>query len=342
MNDKVVIIFPNYLLAVSYNQPTFSSYALWNPNATTFADNNTIGQYPFDIFINTNNTIYVPNQQNGQIIIWLEENNTLTRNNSTNGNLSNPYSLFVTISGDIYIDTLNSFGGVSKWTSNLTSGILTMRTCQKCWDIFVDISNMLYCSLGEHHQIIAKSLNYNTNTFLIVAGTGSADTALNTLDNPRGIFVDINFDLYVADCGNNRIQLFHEGKLTGITIAGMGSSNLTITLHCPTGIILDADKYLFIVDSGNHRIVRSGPNGFQCLLACSGSSGSASNQLNGPWSLSFDSYGNIFVTDQGNSRIQKFVLSTNSNGKLLRVNFLFDKCFHLIQSIFVHRMVEHG
>jgi hypothetical protein len=250
----------------------------------------------------------------------------------------------VTILDDIYVYASNSTGeeGVSKWTSNSTSGILTMRTCQKCWDIFVDISNMLYCSLGERHQIIAKSLNDTTNTFLIVAGTGSTDIALNTLNNPRGIFVDINFDLYVADCGNNRIQLFHEGKLFGTTIAGNGSSNLTITLNCPTGIILDADKYLFIVDSGNHRIIRSGLNGFQCLLACSGSSGSASNQLNGPWSLSFDSYGNIFVTDKGNSRIQKFLLSRNSNGKLLRVNFLFDKCFHLLQSIFVHRMVEHG
>jgi hypothetical protein len=257
----------------------------------------------------------VPNQQNGQIIIWLEENNTLTRNNSTNGNLSNPYSLFVTMSGDIYVDTLNSFGGVSKWTSNLTSGILTMRTCQKCWDIFVDISNMLYCSLGERHQIIAKSLNYTTNTFLIVAGTGSADTALNTLNNPRGIFVDINFDLYVADCGNNRIQLFQSGKLTGITVAGNGSSNITITLNCPTDIILDGDQNLFIVDHNNHRIVRSGSNGFQCLVGCSETSGSASYQLNGPWSLSFDSYGNIFVTDQGNSRIQTFILSTNSSGK---------------------------
>jgi len=248
------------------------------------------------------------------------------------------------MSGNIYVDTLNSigWGGISKWTSNLTSGILTMRTCQKCWDVFVDIRNMLYCSLSDRHQVIAKSLNYSTNTFLIIAGTGSADMALNTLNNPRGIFVDINFDLYVADCGNDRIQLFHFGKLTGITVAGSSSSNITITLNCPTGIILDADKYLFIVDSGNHRIIRSGPNGFQCLLACSGSSGSASNQLNGPWSLSFDIYGNIFVTDKGNSRIQKFVLSINSNGKLLRVNFLFDKCFHLIQSIFVHRMVEHG
>ncbi len=258
----------------------------------------------------------MPNQQNGHIIIWSEENNTLITNNSiTSSNLSNAYSLFVTMSGNIYIDSLNSFGGVSKWTSNLTIGILTMRTCQKCWGLFIDISNMLYCSLGGRHQVISESLNYNTNTFTIVAGTGSADTALNTLDNPRGIFVDINFDLYVADCGNNRIQLFHSGKLTGITVAGSGSSNITITLNCPTDIILDADKYLFIVDSGNHRIVKSGLNGFQCLAGCSGSSGLASNQLNSPWSLSFDSYGNIFVTDQGNNRIQKFILSINSSGK---------------------------
>jgi sugar lactone lactonase YvrE len=310
------MIFSYYFLAVSYNQPKFFSNASWNPNAITFADNNTIGQSPFDIFINTNNTIYVPNQQNGQIVIWIEENSTLTINNSiTSSNLSNPSSLFVTMSGAIYVDTLNSFGGVSEWTSNLTSGILTMRTCQKCYDLFVDISNMLYCSLGGHHQVIAKSLNYSTNEFLIVAGTGSADTALNALHNPRGIFVDINFDLYVADCGNNRIQLFYSGKLTGITVAGNRSSNITITLNCPTGIILDADKYLFIVDNGNNRIVRSGLNGFQCLVGCSGSSGSAPNQLKNPWAISFDSDGNIFVTDQGNSRIQKFIFYTTSPSK---------------------------
>jgi DNA-binding beta-propeller fold protein YncE len=158
-------------------------------------------------------------------------------------------------------------------------------------------------------------LNSSLNILKIVAGTGSADSASNTLDNPRGIFVDINFNLYVADCGNDRIQLFQSGKLFGITIAGNSSLNTTITLNCPTGIILDADNYLYIVDSGNQRIIASGSNGFQCLVGCSGTSGSAANQLNNPWSISFDSYGNIFVTDQGNHRIQKFIFSINSCGK---------------------------
>jgi len=169
--------------------------------------------------------------------------------------------------------------------------------------------------LAGRHQVITKATNNGTNTYTIVAGTGSAGNALNTLDDPCGIFVDITFDLYVADCGNDRIQLFRSGKITGITVAGNGSSNITINLNCPTAIVLDADNYLFIVDSRNHRIIRSASNGFQCVAGCSGSSGSASDQLNNPWSLSFDSYGNIFVTDQDNNRIQKFVLSTNSCGK---------------------------
>jgi hypothetical protein len=139
------------------------------------------------------------------------------------------------------------------------------------------------------------------------------------LNTPYGIFVDTNFDLYVADYGNNRIQLFQSGQLSGITLAGATSLTTTITLNNPTGIVLDADKYLFIADNGNSRIIGSGPNGFRCLFGCFGSWGSASNQLYWPCSLSFDSYGNMFVTDLANSRLQKFILLNNTYGKYYKV-----------------------
>jgi tripartite motif-containing protein 71 len=140
----------------------------------------------------------------------------------------------------------------------------------------------------------------------VVAGTGSPGSAPNQLSRPNGIFVNVNFDLYVADNSNNRIQKFSFGQWNGTTVAGDGTSN-TITLGGPTAVALVADGYLFIVDNSNNRIVGSGPNGFRCLAACSGSSGSQSNQLMTPRSLSFDSYGNIFVTDT-----QKFLLLTTS------------------------------
>ena len=155
-----------------------------------------------------------------------------------------------------------------------------------------------------------------SNALRIVAGTGSAGSTSTTLNGPRGIFVDVNLDLYVADTGNSRIQLFRSGQLNATTVAGSSSLTTTISLNGPTGIVLDADSYLFIVDNENHRIVGSGPYGFRCLVGCNGSRGSASNQLNHPWTLSFDSYGNMFVLDQWNYRVQKFSLMTNLCGKI--------------------------
>ena len=188
-------------------------------------------------------------------------------------------------------------------------GILTMYTCGKCFDIFVDISNTLYCSMDSIHQIVTKSLNTVSNALTIIAGTGTAGNTSYMFQYPNGIFVNINFDLYVADWRNNRVQLFRSGELNATTVAGNGAPG-TIALNGPIGIVLDADNYLFVADASNNRIVASGPNGFRCLVGCSGG-GTASDQLNHPTALSFDSYGNIFVTDCGNSRIQKLNLSTD-------------------------------
>ena len=295
------------LIALSFNQPKFCPNASWTTTATTFADSSTIGSYPLDIFITKNNTIYIPNVSNGRIIVWSNGNLTPTKNISSSP--YNLYSLFVTTTGDIYADTYNSNESVSKWTSNSTVGIPVMYTCQICGDLFVDISNTLYCAMSYSHQVVTKSLNSASNALTIVAGTGTAGSASNMLDNPFGIFVDVNFDLYVADYNNNRIQLFQSGQRNGITVAGNGASG-TITLNNPTAIVLDADKHLFIADHYNHRIIGSDSNGFRCLFGCSGG-GPASSPLFLPWSLSFDSDGNMFVTDFGNHRVQKFSLITS-------------------------------
>jgi len=152
-------------------------------------------------------------------------------------------------------------------------------------------------------------------TTVIVAGTGIPGLAWNQLDNPYGIFVDVNLDLYVADFFNHRIQLFPSRQLNGIIVAGKESPYSTISLNRPTGIILDALKYLFIVDQDSHRIVGSSPNGFRCLVGCD-RQGLKSHQLNYPFSFSFDRSGNMFVTDQLNNRIQKFIYLEKCCGML--------------------------
>jgi hypothetical protein len=229
------------------------------------------------------------------------------------GNISDARGLFVTSSGDIFIDNGVSNGQVNRWLINGTSTAPVMYVSQSCLGLFVDINSTLYCSLFALHQVVATSLNDASNTLRTIAGTGCSGSTSNTLYAPMGIFVDINFNLYVADNMNNRIQLFQSRRPNATTVAGSTASG-TIALLGPTDVVLDADGYLFIVDSGNQRIIGSGPTGFRCVAGCSGTSGSASNQLNSPYAMAFDSYGNIFVTDGINHRIQKFALVADSCG----------------------------
>ena len=229
------------------------------------------------------------------------------------GGLNETYGLFVTTNGDVYADN-GLRGQVCKWTVNSTTSVSVMSVVGTCYSLFVDQNNSIYCSLSFSHIVIRRMANNAVNTTQVIAGTGVGGTTSNTLYFPFGIYVDENFSLYVADSVNDRIQLFTQGNLNAITLAGNGS-NETITLNKPSGVTLDANGYLFIADTHNNRIVGSGPEGFRCIVGCSRISGPATDQLNLPWSLRFDTCGNIFVSDLYNHRIQKFSLITNSGGK---------------------------
>ncbi|CAF1439445.1 unnamed protein product [Adineta steineri] len=236
--------------------------------------------------------------------MWEEESVNPTK--VITGNFTDSESLSVTSNGDIYIDDGFKNGRVQKWIAQTNTFVTIMNVNSSCYGLFVDMNDTLYCSMTQHHQVVKRSLNdFVMTSNRVAAGTGIYGSASNQLYSPHGIFVDVNLDLYVADCYNDRVQLFKLGESNGVTVAGSTSLNPTLTLRCPSGIILDADKYLFIVDSGNDRIVGSGLNGFRCLVGCY-ESGSQSNQLYNPFSFSFDRSGNIFVTDSYNHRIQKF------------------------------------
>ncbi|CAF4176151.1 unnamed protein product [Adineta steineri] len=232
------------------------------------------------------------------------------------GNFAGPRSLFVTSNGDIYIDDGEKNGRVQKWDAKTSTCATVMNVNTSCFGLFVDINDTLYCSMPDYNQVVKRSLNDSVMTSnRVAAGTGIQGPASNELDAPFGIFVDVNLDLYVADCANDRVQLFQSGESNGITVAGRRSLNPTIILDRPSGIVLDAEKYLFIVELINSRIVGSGVNGFRCLVGCYGE-GSQSNQLYYPFSFSFDHSGNMFVIDAENSRIQKFLLMKDSFSKL--------------------------
>ena len=295
--------FDFVVLTLSYNQPRFCLNTSWNSNATTFANESLVDALPYDIFINSNNSIYILNQNTGEILIWLNENH-LNPTKNISGDLADSLSIFVSTNGDIYVDNGKTNGHVEKWSVENETWISVMNVPSACSGLFMDIDENLYCSMFGNHRV---DKTWPNDTETTVAGTGVGGSESDMLNNPHGIFVDINLDLYVADSGNNRIQLFRLNQTNGITVAGNGSRKLTIELSWPTEIVLDVDQHLFIVDQGNHRIIGSDENSFRCIFGCSGLGGSRNDKLYFPMSMSFDSYGNIYVTDQLNHRVQKIV-----------------------------------
>ena len=310
---------PHLILGLSFNQPKLCPDATWYANGITFANDSIVGVQPLALFVNTNNTVFVARQDTGQILIW--RNASVNAITTIFANLSYPQSMFVINAEQILVDNGNGNSQVDRWISNGTRLSSSMSLCStRCLGLFVDVMSNLYCTQNAKHQVVRRSLVLTSGTMTIVAGTGCPGSTADMLHDPNGIFVTTNLDLYVADCYNDRIQLFRLGQMIGTTVVGNGS-NQTIQLRYPTGIVLDADGYLFIVDNNNHRIVGSGPGGFRCVVGCFGS-GASPNQLSYPRKMSFDREGNIFVADQYNDRIQKFLLSNNSCGKTSRVERL--------------------
>ena len=307
----------NSMSMPSYNQPRFCLNSTWNPNATTLADYNTIGSNPFGLYIDIDNSIYAINRDKRQILIW--SNNSIVPNIVLYPDLSLKL-IFVTLNGDVYVDDSTSVKQIVRVGSVYTNKSISVASISSsCAGLFVDISNSLYCTIRAQHQILKKWLNDKTSSMTAVAGNGSIGSTSNLLYNPNGIFVDTNFDLYVADCWNHRVQLFRLGQSNGITVVGTNSLNTTIALYSPVNIILDRNKYIFITDRDNNRIIGSDENGFRCIVGCSNSFGSSSNQLDTPQTLAFDSFGNLFVVDYNNTRIQKFTLSSKlCNCKIIK------------------------
>ena len=307
-------IYEVYLLfeGVSFNQPKLCPNATWNPVAVTFAGNETVGKQPQTIFVNANNTVYTANFENGTIHVWAEGSTAPTGTILTN--YTETRALFVSVTGDIYVDAGIPNKRVDVWRVDSSSSVSSLAVDDRCFSLFIDMNQSLYCSMQYSHKVIKRSLNISDTQVTTVAGAGCAGFQPHLLYYQRGIFVSASFDLYVADTNNHRVQLFRPGQLNATTVAGKEALG-TAQLLNPAAVMLDGDGYLFILDCSHYRIVGSGPYGFRCVVGCTNGMGAASNQLSGSWSMAFDSHGNIFVTDTENARVQKFFLVSNTCSK---------------------------
>lgn len=135
---------------------------------------------------------------------------------------------------------------------------------------------------------------------------------------PRGIGIDNNNNLYVADTENHTIRKITP---TGVvsTIAGLtgvsGTNDgvgVSARFFRPQSVACDrANGILYVADTANHTIRRIAPDGSVSTLAgfagASGNSnGSGGNaRFNQPQGIAVDNAHNIYVADYGNNLVRK-------------------------------------
>jgi len=119
-----------------------------------------------------------------------------------------------------------------------------------------------------------------------VAGAGSYSDGTGSgaaFYNPRGVCVDVNNNVYVADTGNQRIRkvTYPGGVVT--TVAGTGSAAYTnatgtsAAFSSAQGVAVDSYGIIYVADSGNRRVRQITGAGVVTTFAGSGALGSADN-----------------------------------------------------------------
>jgi sugar lactone lactonase YvrE/predicted Ser/Thr protein kinase len=199
-------------------------------------------------------------------------------------------------------------------------GHLQALTADRNWNIYV--------SATARNQILKLTIGSVPST-TVIAGTGKqgfggdgGDPAAAQFNNPIGLAVDTNGDLYIVDQNNSRIRkLTFRHRIINTVVgsgirgfAGDGGDPKNAQLASPFGIVFDTAGSLFIGDQGNNRVrrVRFGPNPVISTVAGSGIDGFSGDggdpskaDLSAPSGLAFDGAGDLYFSDEHNNRIRK-------------------------------------
>jgi DNA-binding beta-propeller fold protein YncE len=132
---------------------------------------------------------------------------------------------------------------------------------------------------------------------------GSKGTGNGEFDDPYGLAVALNGNVYVADVNNHRIQYFTSN---GSFLGKWGSQGTGDgQFYYPTGITITPNGYVFVADLANHRVQHFTPTG--SFLGKFGSRGSGNGEFERPVDVALSPDGTrVYVVDTDNHRIQYF------------------------------------
>jgi len=339
------------------------------PGVSTLAGNGTIGsengtgsearfKSPHGIAVDAEGNVYVADQNNHKIRKITKEGVVTTfagsgSQGSTNGtgtaaSFKSPGGVAIDASGNIYVaDVVNHkirkitpLGIVSTFAGTgavgAQDGAGNVATFKYPIGVAVDALGNVYVADDYNYKIRKITSAGVVSTLAGTGQMGSANGAGNvaTFSAPKGVAVDANFNVYVADYGNHKIRkITPEGIVS--TFAGSGGQNsfdgtsTNAGFKWPTDVATDAYGNVFVTDNYNHKIRKITPEGEVSTISGTNTSGSADGNLstasfNEPLNIDVDQSGFLYVTDYINHKIRKIIPTGYTINRVLPAGLNFD------------------
>jgi sugar lactone lactonase YvrE/predicted esterase len=182
--------------------------------------------------------------------------------------------------------------------------------------VAVDAVGNLFVADTGNQRIRKVSTN---GTITTLAGTGVVGFAGDggpatsaQLYEPRGLALDGQGNLFVADSYNHRIRKVSvDGTISAVAgtgrrgFSGDGGPAAAAQLNFPEGVAVDSAGNLFIADSANHRVRKVTPDGMITTVAGENGGTVVAVPLSYPEGLAVDRAGILYMADPVDHRVRK-------------------------------------
>jgi sugar lactone lactonase YvrE len=263
---------------------------------------------------------------------------------ATLAELSEPYDVAVSSTGDLYIadglnDVVRRVDGESQVITTINSGgsytgdggLAVLAKVNQPWDMAVDSSGNVYIADTLNH--VVRRIDGSSGVITIVAGTGSdgytGDGGAATsarLGEPYGVALDSSGNIYIADKKKHVVRKVTAATGIITTVAGSGSAGssgdggaaTSAKLNEPHRVAVDSSGDIYIADKRNHKVRKvTAATGVISTYAGTGSDGytgdggaATSAALSEPYGVTLDQSGNVYIADRKKHVVRKITAST--------------------------------
>jgi len=205
--------------------------------------------------------------------------------------LADPYEgKELTLSADISLDQLN---------------LLNPRNLEVAPD-----GTLYVLDTGSHRVLHLSTEGDILNSWGEFGTTESGGGAGGTFNEPWGIAIGPDGNIFIADTWNHRIQKFTPDGAFLTSWGRFGQRETPDAFWGPRDVAVDDHGHVYVSDTGNKRIVVFDIDGQ--FLTEFGDIGLGDGDFDEPSGLALDVEGNLYVADTWNQRIQVF--SPDANG----------------------------